>query len=325
MMRKPVIHKENFPRAASTTRREEQSGVAIIAVLWVLVLLSVLVASFTFTTRTEVSVARNLIDNAQAEALADAGIYRAIFGLHHMPYSDRLRADGSVYAFRFGDGEVRFTIRDEGGKIDLNTAPPHLLQRLFVAAGVDPGRIDALTDAIVDFRDPDDLRRFYGAEDPEYELADLAYGAKDGPFDTVDELHQVLGMDPALVTEILPALTVYSGLISPHEQTAPPLVRAALAGDVLPEEAPGEELPKEPTAEGETGTLDETPAIIREGSDTRDLRASVFSIHAEGRNATGAVFARMAVVAISRQSGAFALYDWRRARRELFPVIVRED
>ncbi len=56
-----------------------QRGLALVVVLWVLVLLSLIAASFTKTTRTEVNITRNLIDNAKAEALADAGVYRAIY------------------------------------------------------------------------------------------------------------------------------------------------------------------------------------------------------------------------------------------------------
>ncbi len=45
-------------------------GLALVTVLWVLVLLSLVAASFTRTIRTEINLTRNLIDNAKAEALA---------------------------------------------------------------------------------------------------------------------------------------------------------------------------------------------------------------------------------------------------------------
>jgi general secretion pathway protein K len=54
---------------------------ALVTVLWVLVLLALIAASFTQTTRTEVNLTRNLIEAARAEALADAGVNRAILGL----------------------------------------------------------------------------------------------------------------------------------------------------------------------------------------------------------------------------------------------------
>ena len=61
--------------------KNSHRGLALVTVLWVLVLLALIAASFTLTTRTEVNITRNLIDNAQAEALADAGVYWAILGL----------------------------------------------------------------------------------------------------------------------------------------------------------------------------------------------------------------------------------------------------
>ncbi len=56
-------------------------GLALVTVLWVLMLLALIAASFTRTTRTEINLTRNLIENAEAEALADAGVYRAVLGL----------------------------------------------------------------------------------------------------------------------------------------------------------------------------------------------------------------------------------------------------
>ena len=69
------------PRAGSTVRQRmaSQRGIALLVVLWVLVLFSLMAASFTSTTRTEINLTRNLIDNAKA--LADAGVYRAVYGL----------------------------------------------------------------------------------------------------------------------------------------------------------------------------------------------------------------------------------------------------
>lgn len=64
-------------------------GLALVTVLWVLVLLALVAASFTRTTRTEINLTRNLIESAKAEALADAGVYRAIHELLS-PQSERL-------------------------------------------------------------------------------------------------------------------------------------------------------------------------------------------------------------------------------------------
>ncbi len=68
------------PRAGSAVRQRiaSQRGIALLIVLWGLVLLAVIAAAFTTETRTEMALARNLVENAKARALADAGVYRAI-------------------------------------------------------------------------------------------------------------------------------------------------------------------------------------------------------------------------------------------------------
>ena len=126
---------------------ERQRGIALLMVLWALVLLALLATVFGGNARTEVLLARNLVENAQAEALADAGIYRAIAGLTKEPREGGFHGDGRVYTWHAGGGEVRFSVRDEGGKIDLNQASDILLRELFVAVGVDPKRSAELADA----------------------------------------------------------------------------------------------------------------------------------------------------------------------------------
>jgi len=145
-------------------------------------------------------LARNLVENAKAGTLADAGVYRAISGLAIPIEEGGLRVDGTVYAWAFGDGEVRFAIRDEGGKIDLNGASVELLHGLFRSIGLD-----------------------------EQEAADMPHQAKDTPFEMIEELLQVQGMTGELYLRLRPSLTVYTGEGIPDRDTAPPDVLAALS------------------------------------------------------------------------------------------------
>ncbi len=200
--------------------RFSQRGLALVTVLWVLVLLSLMAASFARTTRTEVNLARNLIDNAQAEALAEAGVYLAILALLDPDPARRPRADGTPWKVTFAGAEIAVSVQDEGGKIDLNQAPDELLRGLLLAAewndadgeavGLDDREADALVDAIRDFADADDLTRLNGAEDRAYADAGIPWGAKDAPFAAVEELQQVMGMTGALYRQVAPFLTVYS-------------------------------------------------------------------------------------------------------------------
>ncbi len=98
-------------------------GIALVIVLWGLVLLAVIAAAFTTETRTGVTLARNLVENAKARALADAGVYRAILGLLAPDVEQRWFADAPFYTLASDAGEVRigaWTIRGTGA---MHVAP----------------------------------------------------------------------------------------------------------------------------------------------------------------------------------------------------------
>jgi general secretion pathway protein K len=360
---------------------------ALVTVLWVLVLLSLIAASFMRTSRTEVNLTRNEVENAQAEALAEAGLARALLGLlagqraidlgdevEKLPV-DRLglgdteaapedqaaaggttqgadreaeaggpaefgfgelpggalggaseetdegwRVDGTVYAWAFGGGEVRFSIQDEGGKIDLNGAPDELLRGLFLSAtwtgpdgeilGLDESEADALSDAVRDFADEDDLTRLNGAEDQDYEAAGLPWGAKDAAFAAVEELQQVLGMTAPLYQAVAPALTVHTGSKGIDAISAPRGVLMALPGS----EAAAVDAHLAARADAPEGA---GPAFLgAEGLSAR-ARRRIYTIHAEGRVPGGAVFAREAVVRLGGARG-YRIEAWKQGRRTLF-------
>ena len=315
-----------------TARAGRRRGIALVMVLWVLMLLALVAASFSHTTRTEVNLARNLVESSKAEALAEAGVYRAVLGLLGQAGEKPWRVDGSVYAWRFGGGEIRVSIQDEGGKIDLNRTSDAILRDLFLSLDLDLAEADALVDSILDYRDQDDLKHVNGAEDADYQAADLDHDAKDAPFELVEELQQVYGMTRAIYERVAPALTVYSRLRRPFSATAPPEVRAILPAsigetstlDSEEEDAEGEE-PDEDSEEG----LSETPRLIFEGNSEARSRVQVYTIHSEALISSGAVFALDAVTRLTRSPDQpYGFHRWRRAGRRLFEdsaTLARED
>ena len=50
-----------------------------------------------------------------------------------------------------------------------------------------------------------------GAEEAAYRAAGLPWGPKNAPFETVEELQQVLGMTADIYKRVAPSLTTYSG------------------------------------------------------------------------------------------------------------------
>ena len=208
-----------------------QSGIALVLVLWMLALLSVIAGSLVFSSRTEVLMAGNLVSLARAEALADAGAYKAIYELTR-PQTDpqRWRGNGLTHDWNFQGEELRVTILDESAKVNLNAAPTVLLKGLFRALGVAEPDADALADAVADWRDADDLRSLRGAEKADYAAAGRDYAPANAPFETIDELHQVLGMSDDLFRKLEPLVTVHSRQSGINTAVAPRAVLLALPG-----------------------------------------------------------------------------------------------
>lgn len=207
-----------------------QRGIALVLVLWVTVLLSVIVGSFTLVSRVETLQARNQLDVTRAYFAAEAGLHRAVKAMSVQNPEQGWVPDGRTYEMRLDDADVEIRVVDESGRIDLNAADQQQLIDLFESAGVELEDAEALADAVLDWRDPDDLVRPFGAEDPEYESAGYGYGAKDAPFDTVEELQQVIGMNYELYRRVEPAVTVYSGRSQVNLNMAPREVLLAQPG-----------------------------------------------------------------------------------------------
>lgn len=215
---------------AADRSAKQQTGTALLLVMWLLALLSILLGSFALLARSERYQARFLFDATQARYAAEAGIHRAAWALAIPDVNLRWIADGRSYTFEFAQAQVEVKVTDETGKIDLNAADLEVMRWLFIASGVEDQAAAALAAAIVDWRDPDDLLTPNGAEDQDYRAADLHYECKDAPFDTLSELQQVLGMDYRIYARIAPSLTLESRQVRPNPAFAPELVLQALGG-----------------------------------------------------------------------------------------------
>jgi general secretion pathway protein K len=215
---------------------KKQSGVALILVLWVLVLLTVIAASFALSARTEGVQARMVFDTTKARYIAEAGLNRAVYELRNPDVDARWVADGRSYTMDFAGANVEISVIDETGKIDLNLASDELLVGLFASLGISEDDALTLTERVIDWRDNDNIKGFNGAEDEDYEAEGYPYGAKDALFDTVPELQQVMGIDYEMYRRLEPAITVYSGSRDINIAFAPAQALMALQ-DVTAEDA----------------------------------------------------------------------------------------
>jgi general secretion pathway protein K len=191
--------------------RRKEEGVALVAVLWTLILLSLVAASLSFESRTSARVARNAADAAAVRAAADAGVTRAILDLLTPGSGKSFRTDGTLYNWPFGESRVYISVQDEFSKVNLNYATEAVLTSIIRSVGIDQAKAQSLADAIADFRDSDNIPRLQGAEEADYRAAGVGWGPKNAFFQTIEELQQVLGMTPQIYERIIPDLTVYSG------------------------------------------------------------------------------------------------------------------
>ncbi len=272
------------------TRRRE-SGVALVLVMWVAVLLTVIASSFIVERRTETLVVGNSISMARAEAIADAGVSRAVFEMYRTDNApEAWKRDGTVQSWSFDGVAVKVGIRDESAKIDINTAADALLRGLFLSLGIADDEATKLVDAILDWRDPDSLKRPNGAEEPDYRAAGLDYKPANAPFQAIEELQLVLGMRPDIYRRVAPSITVFSRQPGVNPQLASREVLLALPG--VTTEAVDEYLVLREAARARGQPL---PPFAQAGAYSSSY-TMVATVRSEARLEDGTVFSREAVV-----------------------------
>ena len=197
------------PMDYSTGRK--QKGIALIIVLWITTLLTLIASSFIYAMRTDVQIVANSLARLRLEAAADAAVQRGILEMLKPPQlPNRWTTDGVGQPWSYQGVAVDVSMTDESGKIDINTAADALLRGLFLAQGMKDEEAAAVTDAILDWRDPDSLKRLHGAEEAEYLAAGYSYKPANAAFQSIEELRLVMGITPELFDKVAPLITIYS-------------------------------------------------------------------------------------------------------------------
>ncbi|MGA2261880.1 MAG: type II secretion system protein GspK [Acidobacteriota bacterium] len=190
--------------------RKANQGVILIALLWILTILSVIALSFARETFVEVGAARNARDLVDAYYIARAGIATTVYQLYQKMYSGVAQGlpnlqgqqfdavDLGKVSGTFGDGEFDVDIQDESGKINLNFASEDQLRALVQVVGIGEPDADIIVDSILDWRIPGDIPRANGAKDSYYQTLQPPYAIwKDGGrMKAVEELLLVRGVTP---------------------------------------------------------------------------------------------------------------------------------
>jgi general secretion pathway protein K len=198
------------PNPKAVTAREE--GAVLLLVIMILTLISVLVLSWAQEWRTELKLASNFGEAHKCQRLAEAGVYYALGKLvtaktaelkgpqaiapdSRGAFGDLWQGDQRPHVLELPGGMVEVRIGDEGGKINLNLAPEALLNSFFTMLGLPEPQIRTMVDSIQDWRTKYSYPRPYGAKSAYYLSLDPPYVAKNGNFETVEELAWVHGFE----------------------------------------------------------------------------------------------------------------------------------
>jgi general secretion pathway protein K len=244
-------------------RRRDERGVALLLVLWIFMILGVLALDFAQYMRDDAMAAINFSEETRGYYLALAGMNRALLEADEEYESGAEEArgedpgleeeeerlvpiDGQWHEGEFAGGRWSVRMIDEGGRIPLRRVEEPLLTKVVTnliqggqARGLgrrETAEVATVVDSILDWRDGDSLERMHGAESDYYLERRVPYHAKNGFFDSPEELLLVRGITADLfyggdgVPGLRDVFSVYSRTSYIRFEGAPPAVLQVLLG-----------------------------------------------------------------------------------------------
>ncbi|HTT74473.1 MAG TPA: type II secretion system minor pseudopilin GspK [Candidatus Binataceae bacterium] len=237
--------------------RRSERGIALLATMLAVALMTLLVVDFATTVTLGYRAAQNQADELKASYLARSGIGIGLALLEQdsfhdaaspMPYDALTEAWAQpIPPIPLGGGTVGVTIVDEARKLNVNglidpqthnvnSDKEQILGRLLELLGISENVVPELEDWL----DPDSIESPGGAEESYYLTLKPPYEPRNGPMPTIGDMRALKGMDDATFLTLTNYLTVSqeSGI---NINTASPELIAALT----PEFADNPQLVKE--------------------------------------------------------------------------------
>lgn len=177
---------------------KNNKGLILIAVLWMIAVMTALAAIAGQTSRLNLKMAYSATDEVRCKWACRAGTENAIAILtEDSKASDCLLDLWADNDEDFNDVPLercKYIVRvwDEAGKLNINTATKEQLMAL-------PNMDETIADAILDWRDADEDPQPQGAEGGYYENLPVPYKIRNGPFRTIRELLKVKGVTEDLL------------------------------------------------------------------------------------------------------------------------------
>ena len=214
--------------------RRERPGFALLAVLWVMMGVVTLGLATSLVARRAVAGAHNRVQLRRAAWMAEECVERARAAIDEVltaqanSASERgggwSRLDAAVATsplLRTSKCDV--SLRPLGSAVDIGSADAEMLSQLLAGLAMPVRRADSLVDALLDWRDRDDVARPLGAERDWYQahgrlpprnapLADIRELARVRGFEALQGLDSVLTLEPGRIALNHAPLTVVAAL-----------------------------------------------------------------------------------------------------------------
>lgn len=321
----------------SNSARAQRGGFALMAALWLVVLVGVTGFELSVHSRIRRLAVANSLEATQAHAAAEAGLETVRAALEYRlahPLANRIRRVGDATMDPLGDlsfiradtiilGDERVAAHayDAGARLQINRASEDDVRRLLVALPLDASVADRLAQRILDWRDADELRRSRGAEREDYLRSGARMLPRNADIEAVAELREIEGVTNEIYARVEPYLSV-RGTGQINLATAPLVVLRSLpafgeevANAVLRARQSGrplrslDELTLRVSSSARAALLDATPELSpRLAFDTRELL-----VESDGWLDGSPI--RAHGVALYERSGDALLTVWRRVGR----------
>jgi general secretion pathway protein K len=279
---------------------KSNKGLALIVVLWVITLLTIMASSFALTIQRESAIISGIKEKAEAQALAEAGINYATVMLLNSDVEQQWQSNNSLYEVNYAGKNIRILIANESGKININYADKQQLLDLLNFAQVEEAKADSLSDAIIDWRDKDNLMELNGAEKQQYNEAEFKYSPRNSEFKSIEELQMVMGMTPEIYQKIEGMISVYTKKAGINAATASrsvlltlPEATEALVDEYMQQRAESQRNMQEVTApswSSVTSTSSSVYMIISEAMIERGSTATIMAVIRKSRAKNGLPF-----------------------------------
>lgn len=215
-----------------------QRGLALISALLIVAIVATAAGLLSLAQQLWMRQVENIIERARADFVQRGAVQWAMIVLSEdSRNSDTdhlgeawakqlppLPAEGATLVLSATDAQGRFNLNSLWRKGAPSTADVGVFRNLLTALSLDPN----LTDAVLDWLDPDSNTRPGGAEDVDYLSQTQPYRAANRYFASVDELRLVRGLSAEALERLRPYLVAIPAPTDINVNTAPATLLVAL-------------------------------------------------------------------------------------------------